>query len=37
MAKETRGFIGARELSRKGTEGERDFGWEILVVGAKVR
>ena len=37
VVNETRGFIGARELSRKGTEGERDFGWEILVVGAKVR
>ena len=36
VVKETRGFIGARELSRKGTEGERDVGWEIMVVGAKV-
>jgi hypothetical protein len=33
---ETRGFIGERELLRKGTEGERGFGWEIVVVGAKV-
>ncbi len=36
VVKETRGFVGARELSRKGTEGERDFGWEMVVVGAKV-
>ncbi len=36
VVKKTRGFIGARELSSKGTESERDFGWEILVVGAKV-
>ena len=36
VVKETWGFIGARELSRKGTESERDFGWEIMVVGAKV-
>ncbi len=36
VVKETLGFIGARELLRKGTESERDFGWKILVVGAKV-
>jgi hypothetical protein len=30
------GFIGARELSMKGTESERDIGWEIVVVGATV-
>jgi hypothetical protein len=36
VVKETWGFIGERELLRKGAEGERDFGWEIMVVGAKV-
>ena len=36
VVKETQGFIGARELLSKGTESERNFGWEILVVGAKV-
>ena len=36
VAKETRGFIGARDLLSEGTESERDFGLEILVVGAKV-
>ncbi len=35
VVKETRGFIGERELLRKGTEGERDFDWEITVVGVK--
>ena len=36
VVKETRGFIGERELLRKDTEGERGFGWETVVVGAKV-
>ena len=36
VVKETRGFIGARDLLSEGTESERDFGLEILVVGAKV-
>ena len=36
VVRETRGFIGARELLRKGTEGEREFGLEIMVVGAEV-
>ncbi len=36
VIKETRGFIGESELLRKGTDGERGFGWEIVVVGAKV-
>ena len=36
MVKETRGFIGARDVLSEGTESERDFGFEILGVGAKV-
>ena len=36
VVKETRGFIGARDLLSEGTESERDFGFEILGVGAKV-
>ncbi len=36
MVKETRGFIEERELLRNGTEGESGFGWETVVVGAKV-
>jgi hypothetical protein len=36
VVKETQGFIEERELLRKGTEGERGFSWEIVVVGAKV-
>ena len=36
MVKETWGFIGERELLRKGIEGERGFGWEIVVIGVKV-
>jgi hypothetical protein len=35
VVKETLGFIGERELLRNGTEGVRDFGWEIVVVGVK--
>ena len=34
VVKETRGFIGARDLLSEGTESEIDFGFEILVVGA---
>jgi hypothetical protein len=36
VVKETQGFIGARDLLSKGAERERDFGFKILVVGAKV-
>ncbi len=36
VVKETRGFIGARDLLSEGTESERDFGFKILGVGAKV-
>ena len=36
VLKETLGFIRARDLLSEGTESERDFGFEILVVGAKV-
>jgi hypothetical protein len=36
LVKETLGFIGERDLLREGTEGERGFGWETVVVGAKV-
>ena len=33
VVKETLGFIGERDLLR---EGKRGFGWETVVVGAKV-
>ncbi len=36
VVKETRGFIGARDLLSEGTESEIDLGFEILVVGPKV-
>ena len=36
MVKETRGFIGAEDLLSEGTESEIDFGFETLVVRAKV-
>ncbi len=36
VVKETRGFIGARDLLSEGKESERDFGFEILFVGAKI-
>ena len=37
MVRETRGFVGARDLLSEGTESERDFGFEILVVGSKAK
>ncbi len=36
VVKETRGFIGARDVLSEGTESERDFGVEFLGVRAKV-
>ncbi len=36
MVKETQGFIGARDLLSEGKESEKDFGFEILFVRAKV-
>ncbi len=36
VVKETWGFIGERELLRKGKEGERGVGWVIVVFRAKV-
>jgi hypothetical protein len=36
VVKETRGFIGARDVLSEGTESERDFGVEFLGLGAKV-
>ena len=36
VVKKTRGFIKERELLRKDTEGEMGFGWETVVLGAKV-